>query len=335
MLTYLRFHRFKRRPLILLLLITCLSLKFYPYAVPSSNIVLKTTTSSHPRRCRPYRVPDNRTFFEREPIQPNLPRRLTGLLQEDLLRRLRSLRLVVVSCSNNDEGKLDRFRTHIEPVIDLFHPTSQILILESDSSDKTLLKLQNWSRPKVYSYGRLRNKLPGHTELIAYCRNELLKKAYALSPDYILVTDLDRFAPELSAFLSNFRYNTDDWSAMTATGVYGYFDLWPLRTLSDSVLNFDVWVRIGEIAASNPEYCRDSISKQIIDVHQHTVIPVERGLIEVRSAFGGTGLYKANATRGCTYDGKGFKCEHVSFNLCIREKNKGRIFINPEFVISE
>jgi hypothetical protein len=122
---------------------------------------------------------------------------------------------------------------------------------------------------------------------------------------------------------------------MTATEVYGYFDIWALRTLSDSVLNFDVWQRVSEIAKSNVSYCSDTISKQIIDVHQHTIIPIERGLIEVRSAFGGTGLYKANATYGCKYYAKGFTCEHISFNLCIREKNKGRIFINPEFVISE
>jgi type VI protein secretion system component VasA len=45
---------------------------------------------------------------------------------------------------------VDKFRKHIEPIINLFHPTSRIIILESDSTDNTLAKLRQWSRAEIY-----------------------------------------------------------------------------------------------------------------------------------------------------------------------------------------
>ena len=169
-------------------------------------------------------------------------------------------------------------------------------------------------------------------ERIAFCRNKLVNLTYQLPSDYILHVDLDLFATDIPAFLSNFYYHTDDWSVMTATSRAGYYDLWALRTLSDSVLNFDVWRRVRYLERSNPRYCRRSIFSEIIGNHQKH-IPAERGLVEVRSAFNGAGLYKSNVTRECLYSGKGTVCEHVSFHLCIRDKHQGRIFINPEFIL--
>jgi hypothetical protein len=147
-----------------------------------------------------------------------------------------------------------------------------------------------------------------------------------------LAVDLDMFGTKISAFLSNFRYNTDDWSAMTASAYSAYYDIWALRTLSDSNMNFDVWHRIWDIGRTKNRYCSSSVVDQIIGNHQKG-IPAERGLIEVRSAFGGAGLYKANVTYGCKYSGANATCEHVPFHLCIREKHQARIFINPEFQI--
>jgi hypothetical protein len=41
------------------------------------------------------------------------------------------------------------------------------------------------------------------------------------------------FANSISAFISNFRYNIDDWSVMIAAGGL-YYDIWALRALFDS-----------------------------------------------------------------------------------------------------
>ncbi|CAF4064172.1 unnamed protein product, partial [Adineta steineri] len=45
------------------------------------------------------------------------------------------------------------------------------------------------------------------------------------------------------------------------------------------------------------------------------------------------GLYKANSTYACQYDGEDNACEHIEFHLCIREQNHGRIFINSAFQV--
>ena len=152
----------------------------------TTTITKKSVTTERPK-CIPYNVSDPRPFFERESPQSNLPRRISNSTRAGLLRRLQSLRLAVVACAYNVEKDVDKFRKHVEPIVDLFHPSSRILILESDSTDNTLAKLRQWSRAKVYSYGNLTKKIPHRTERIAYCRNELLAKASKLEPDYLFI----------------------------------------------------------------------------------------------------------------------------------------------------
>lgn len=296
-----------------------------------SNPILPLKISTN-TTCRPFKVNDTRPFFERDYPQLNLPRQLSDLSYKNVTNQLRSLRLIVLSCARDIEKAVDTFRTHIEPILNLFHSSSSIHILESDSRDKTVEKLHQWSRVKVYTIKRLSRQYRQRTDRLAYCRNTLLNKAHTLSPDYILFVDSDIFATNISSFLSNFKYNRDDWSVMTAATTAEYYDIWALRTLSDSIMNYDVWKRAENITSLPEHYCPDSVSRQIIGIHAKH-IPVERGLIEVRSAFGGAALYRANATYGCQYDGKGPICEHVPFHLCIGKRNQGRIFINPQFYI--
>jgi len=292
-----------------------------------------TTTPKYVRtkrpNCKTSNVSDFRPFFDREPPQLNLPRRISSSERDGLRTRLRSLRLALVACAKDVEKEFDQFRKYVEPIVDLFHPTSRILILESDSKDNTLAKLRQWPRAQVYTYGNLSATIPRRTERIAYCRNKLLDEARKLKPDYMLVVDADIFAANVSSFLSNFEYDTNDWSVMTANLLKNYYDIWALRTLSDSILNFDIWHRIWALQLAHG-YCYDSLSKNILEIHQKTY-PPDRNILEVRSAFDGAGLYKMSATEGCNYSGYFHTCEHVPFHICMREKNQAKIFINPKF----
>jgi hypothetical protein len=298
-----------------------------------STSTTSTVATTKPKKCRPYSVPDNRPFFEQEPPQSNLPRQVSNSSHRSLRRRLRSLRVAVVACAYNVEKFVDKFRNHVEPIIDLFHPSSQIIILESDSTDNTFAKLKQWSRPQLYTDGNLSTTIPSRTERIAYCRNKLLEKARQIEPDYLLVLDLDIFATNVSSFLTNFDYDTGDWSVMTANLLDIYYDIWAVRTLSESILNYDVWHRIWALQQIT-EYCFNSLVEHI-DYRHKKPFPVERGLLEVRSAFGGAGLYKMEATEGCDYSGKPTTCEHVAFHICMRDKHQARIFINPRFTNEE
>ncbi|CAF1414559.1 unnamed protein product [Adineta steineri] len=290
-------------------------------------------TLASTKKCRPYILSDNRSFFVREYPQSNLPQRISNASYQNVLRQLPSLRLVVLGCARNVERNLDAFRSHIEPIINLFHSSSRILIFESDSKDKTVKKLRQWSRVELYTYRGLLGRYPERTDRLAYCRNMLMDKAHLLILDYIFIVDLDRFSTTVSSFLSNFQYDINQWSVMTATSHDTYYDIWALRTLSDSVMNYDVWHRVSDLETPLNNYCHASVYDGIVRIHiKH--IPIEHGLIEVRSAFNGAGLYKVNSTYNCKYDGGGYTCEHVPFHLCIREKNQARIFINPEFQVS-
>ncbi|CAF0989971.1 unnamed protein product [Adineta ricciae] len=297
----------------------------------SSSTSTSPSTSRTPT-CTPFTIPDSRPFFEQEHSQVNLPPKLANSSYEQVVQQLRSLRLIVVGCARNVEENIDKYRTHVDQIVDLFHPSSRVLIFESDSTDKTLAKLQNWTRAEVFAQGNLVPQIASRTDRLALCRNTLLTKAYNYTPDYILATDVDMFSTTVSSFLSNFYYNRDDWSVMTASVTGGYYDIWALRTLSDNVMNYDVWHRIWHLHNNRKKYCNNDFVDLIILTHKKQ-IPIERDLIEVRSAFGGAGLYKVNSTYGCKYDGSRTTCEHVPFHLCMREKNRARIFINPRFLL--
>ncbi|CAF1407962.1 unnamed protein product [Rotaria sordida] len=273
-------------------------------------------------KCRPFNVSDTRPFFDREPPQLNLPRRISNSKRKNLHHRLRSLRLTIVVCASNAEKVVDKCRNYIESIIDLFHPSSHILIGESDSRDNTLIKLHQWSRAQIYTYGNLSKSIPKRTERIAFCRNELLEKARQLKSDYMLVLDIDIIGNNVNSFLSNFEYDTNDWSVMTANAFGQYYDIWALRTLSETILNYDVWHRIWSMRSTG-SYCNDSLLKNILNIHQKP-FPIERDLLEVRSAFGGAGLYKMDSTKNCYYSGAHGICEHVPFHLCMREKKSSK-----------
>jgi len=178
-------------------------IKGFIYQLEISN-KNRNSSSSSKTKCVPYNISDTRPFFERESIQSNLPRRLENLSDENLYRKLSSLKLLVFSTGRNVERKIDTFRKHIEPIIDLFHRSSRILICESDSNDKTLEKLRQWPRAYVYTLGRLADTYSDRPERIAVCRNRLMNLTYEIESDYILHVDMDIFRTDVSSFISNF-----------------------------------------------------------------------------------------------------------------------------------
>ncbi|UJR30890.1 hypothetical protein I4U23_018400 [Adineta vaga] len=293
---------------------------------PESSIILKDSTNIQniSEMCEKYNVSDTRPFFDQESSQTNLPQRISNM-EHTLIRP----QLPVVACAYNVESHVDNLRKHIGPIIDLFHPSSRIFMLESDSTDNTLRKLRQWRRVQIQTYGNLKAIIPKRTERIAYCRNKLLSQAREIQPDYMLVVDADIFSVNISSFLTNFEYKTSEWSVMTANLIENYYDIWALRTLSENILNYDVWHVVWAMQRIS-NYCPQSVRHSIINIHMKP-LSTDRNLLEVRSAFGGAAIYKMEATKNCFYTGKPYTCEHVPFHLCMRDKNQARIFINPRF----
>jgi len=251
---------------------------------------------------------------------------------------LKNYLLMVAVCARNVEQNLPLFRKNIENITSLFGQY-RIFIGESDSSDRTLTYLHQWSqvnnRVIVKTYGNLSHIHLLRSDRIAYCRNDLLNEIqqthlFQKSQNaFYMVADADINAQlnQLN-FLSNFDYVFTEWGAMTANQHSGYYDIWALR---NDVVNYDCWHVADNIFIQL--FTLNQAVEFYVGVHQKT-IPSNHSLISVKSAFGGAAIYQKKYINGCKYSGYDSHkiCEHVSFNLCVT-RNGGRIFINPKFLI--
>jgi hypothetical protein len=243
--------------------------------------------------------------------------------------------VIVLACGRDVAEAVPVFRKNLYPILKLFKDY-RVLLGESDSTDSTLMYFRHWkdedSKVHVHSYGNLTatySKNRAHR--IAFCRNDLLqivrKTNWINEARFILVMDIDINAnPILTVdnFLTNFEYDARDWAVMTASQTKLYYDIWAVRS---DTLNYDCWEIVDHL--KHQEIAR----KMYIYVHTKP-IPRNFGLIPVRSAFGGFGVYQTAYLNNCSYEAfdkkTEQKCEHVSFNDCV-VRNGGKIFINPKF----
>ena len=238
-------------------------------------------------------------------------------------------------CARNVAKFLPTFRHNVEQITAVFRDY-RILVGELDSSDDTLVLIQNWGAEdrKVFLqlYGTLSQvSLLSRSERIAFCRNELLKtarnKKWLLQARYLLVMDVDINANSIfntENFLSNFEYDMDSWAVMTASQTLMYYDVSALRSTG---ADYDYWTVVKR------HHHVDIATKIYVTVHMQP-IPRYFGLIRVKSAFGGFAIYQTRYLNDCWYrgseDSNREMSEHLSFHLCIRN-NGGNIFINPKF----
>ena len=236
--------------------------------------------------------------------------------------------IIIVGCARNIESHLSNTKQKLEMIKSLFK-SSQIIIYENDSSDKTLELLTIWKNKNFIQLITEKN-VPGiRTERLAYARNLLYKEAMKHNFDLLIVVDLDNVINDLSesSIISCFNLE-EDWAMVGANQTVHYYDIFALRTYDDWV-PFD-FLKCIHIDRKTQKYCLDDTYK---------TISKDEKPIQVISCFGGTAIYKRKYLNNCDY-GKGFQmngdskmefCEHVSFNQCIIN-NGGKIYINPKFI---
>jgi hypothetical protein len=226
--------------------------------------------------------------------------------------------VVILGCARDVEKYLTKVLKSIERISSLFEK-SKVIIYENDSIDKTVELLQTWGKGDIIS----EKNIPGkRTHRLAYARNKLLDLALKENSEYIIILDLDDRCEDISipGIVSTLD-NTTEWAMMGANQKDKYYDVWALRT-------FDNWMRGDFLSREN---CGEN------DCHVDNIhIPQHMHLIQVKSCFGGLGIYKTRYIKNCKYyGGEGDKevCEHVSLNECINS-NKGKLFINPKMINS-
>lgn len=246
-------------------------------------------------------------------------------------------RILVASVTRNCERFIESDISNLYAALKSCRSLSW-LVIESDSSDKTLDALQALSLKipefRFKSLGSLASSIPIRTARIAHCRNtyldELESNPLYADVDYVVVADLDGVNNLITAEGFASCWIRDGWDVCTANQRGPYYDTWALRhpvwNPTDCWRQYDFLRSHGiqrEVAAWASMYSR------------MITLPESADWVEVESAFGGLGVYRRNALSDIRYSGVDETgesiCEHVWLNRQIR--NKGcRIFINPRLI---
>lgn len=215
--------------------------------------------------------------------------------------------------------------------------TSHVYIFTNDNVDGTLGVLKAWQAHDptitVDCEDGLCLRFSQRTQRIAYGRNkylDLIRKRPDL--EYLVVMDLDGVNDHLTAeprFSAAIAAAPRHWGGVFANQRQRYYDVWALRHATWSP--DDCWQRVrAEVrpGLANAFMRRIGLAPSRSDavaryVHaRQRYIPASEPPIEVLSAFGGFGMYRASAIENnAQYIGLlhgAPVCEHVSFNTTIR-----------------
>jgi len=213
-----------------------------------------------------------------------------------------------------------------------------VIIYENDSSDDTrnkLIELKKNNYTYLFENG-LDDKFQSRTKRLAYGRNLIIDQLRYMceqdSWDYFLNLDMDNVNCKgtfVNTIDNCFNSSIDDsWAVQSANQVIGYYDRWALRI--PKLFNYDCWLKIKKHGRS------DQTIKKYVYPKLDFSYKSKGLLIPVKSAFGGTALYKIKSIPSyCKYNGTHLtgeeKCEHVDFHKCILQSG-GKNYINTLFI---
>lgn len=238
---------------------------------------------------------------------------------------------IVKNCQNTIAKDIERLKSSV-PVC----KSLEFLIIESDSSDQTILELSKLSTKidnfKFISLGNLADKLPSRTQRLAFCRNVYVEEIEKNFKDvsYVIISDLDDINKKLNIDSINSCFNRLDWDMCAANQKGPYHDIWALK--------HNLWNPADpykQIAFFKP-FSYSFLNKYLNIYSKMIKIPMNNNWIQVESAFGGIAIYK----RQCFDFGARYKgidelgnevCEHISFHEDLVKMNL-KLFINPKFI---
>lgn len=212
------------------------------------------------------------------------------------------------------------------------------LIVESDSSDNTILELKKIARHfnnfELITLGNLSTSIVKRTDRLAHCRNRYLKEIrenikYS-TIDFVSIIDLDGMNNLLNAEAIISCWERNDWDVCAANQSGPYYDVWALRHPIWSPN--DCWQQCRFFESCGVPHER---AKEATVYLKQVIIPSNSNWIEVDSAFGGLAIYKKSTLMDGQYIGSNEFgeeiCDHPSLHETIK-KNGGRIFINPKMI---
>ena len=207
--------------------------------------------------------------------------------------------------------------------------------IESDSSDETVRVLEGLAAGRhnftFSSLGKLRPQIPDRIERIRYCRNEYVHYIRENLPiqcwDYVIVADLDGMNKRITGKkVIKAIGKMAKRDAIFANQLFGYYDIFALRCGG--------WVTEDLIKAAvnntNHQFSKPSFInyikrqrfRQRIIYKQMKVIFPGQNVIEVESAFGGFGIYRAEIFLKYDYSLQGNEIPDGSEHITLHRKLK-------------
>lgn len=228
----------------------------------------------------------------------------------------------------------------IQLIKDVLDPLGNVHfhLIESDSEDKTIEVLSGLRKQipqfDYTSLGELKTQIPNRIERLIFCRNAYVGKLREIIQEsniqIVVVADLDGINTKLQTrTVEQAAQNLRDWSAVCANQMGRYYDLLALRHkywCPNNVFDEFQWLE-GFI---DPKH-----AKKLAVYNRMIRIPINSGMIEVDSAFGGFALYRSQLFLDSDYSRQPQDSysdnEHVILCRRIRERG-GQICIDSNLI---
>lgn len=216
-------------------------------------------------------------------------------------------------------------------------------IVESDSSDETVAKLQEFAKKyprfSFESNGKLVSIFPNRIARIRYCRNRYAHflSQLELKIDFTCVADLDNINRKLRpAAIRDCLSSSISWDACFANQRFGYYDIYALR--ARNWCEEDVFEELARTRMQDSLNLSESKIRSQVIYKKMRRIRESDNWISVESAFGGFAIYRGNPFLNYDYtqaqDAKQNECEHVALHQKMTS-NGLQLFINPKLINSD
>ena len=258
-------------------------------------------------------------------------------------------RAVITGVGRNIEPYLPQVFMNIEKISKYFS-SSIVVICESGSTDNTRKELLSWQSNRLHTHiltasasepHRIERIIEARNIVLSYIEDNYAKDYF----EYLINLDLDNIITNIDGVLDSLNYS--NWDVICSIGICKQRqngDLFAVRTKKYP----DNFCSVNEKLKHSFNRCghhKLNIMDYLCKTDQEKLLNNE--LVEVKSAFGGVGIYKYSIIHGLRYNTprfsieeleyKGIKesknidydldCEHVNFHQQIRDRG-GKIYIN-------
>ena len=275
---------------------------------------------------------------------------------------LKNLNVVFVGCVKNCSKFLPKSLDNIK-YYSSFFGQSYSIIIENGSSDTTkeILK-ENQGKNDIYLFCDEFNKLPNRGHRLESARNLIIKtikqNENIANCDLFILMDLDdigvyRINDNDILNAINFLFSEKNIAGVFANQLGAYFDMWTLR--EEKYCDVDIWAEVFKFLMENKNFS-DQINRKHLEDAKKIILDKytlsfnrNHPPIQVKSAFGGFGIYKMKSVLENSEKYKGSqilnliskdnknatmkyqKCEHVNFNEGLVSKGN-KLYVLPYLI---